>query len=119
MVDRYNALIVHIKHISDPSKKLLCVYKCGAWLLFRLVSLHPFSDGNGRLARLLCAYCLCVETPFLTAVDFDRNQDFLDAVVNARINGHPVELTRLLIKSSWTMWHLFTKRMSVCKDSVH
>lgn len=112
VVDRYNALIDNIKIISDPSKRLLSVYKCGAWLLFKLVSLHPFSDGNGRLARLLCGYCLRIVTPFLSAVN--GNEDFLDAIVNARKSGQPIELTRLLIHSSWTAWCTFTKRMRLC-----
>ena len=30
------------------------LFKTCAWLLFELLDLHPFADGNGRLCRILC-----------------------------------------------------------------
>ena len=64
VVDRYNALVYEASTMTDQNEKYLFVYKCTTWLFVELVSLHPFSDGNGRLARLLCGYCLRLITPF-------------------------------------------------------
>ena len=33
-------------------------FQLASWLLFEVVSLHPFEDGNGRLCRLLWCYSL-------------------------------------------------------------
>ena len=33
-------------------------YQLASWLLFEVISLHPFEDGNGRLCRLLWCYSL-------------------------------------------------------------
>ena len=34
------------------------MFELASWLLFRVVSLHPFDDGNGRLCRLLWCFSL-------------------------------------------------------------
>ena len=40
-------------------------YQLAAWLYFRVISLHPFEDGNGRLCRLLWCWSLMRdEIPF-------------------------------------------------------
>lgn len=33
-------------------------YELAGWLYFKIVSLHPFEDGNGRISRLLWCYSL-------------------------------------------------------------
>lgn len=33
----------------------------GAWALWRINSIHPFVNGNGRTARALCYYIICVK----------------------------------------------------------
>lgn len=117
VVDRYNKLIHEIKTLPNPVDKLTCLHKCAAWLLFELVSLHPFSDGNGRVSRLLCSYCLQSVTPFPTpvySVFSDKVQeDYIDAIVTARNSDdrYPVDLTCILVESSWKTWHVFMERL--------
>ena len=54
LLDRYNSLITQSINEADESDRLLSIFKSAAWLVFELLDLHPFSDGNGRLCRLLC-----------------------------------------------------------------
>ncbi|KAK7462490.1 hypothetical protein BaRGS_00038459 [Batillaria attramentaria] len=118
ITDRYNELVSQIRNLSDSVEKLTLLYKCAAWLLFELVSLHPFSDGNGRVCRLLCSYCLSVVTPFPTPVhsvfSCQVQEDYINAIVKARSSEkrQPVDLTCLLVESSWTAWKLFIAELN-------
>ena len=40
------------------------IFLLAAWLLFKVVDVHPFVDGNGRLARLLANLVLAMIFPF-------------------------------------------------------
>ncbi|KAN0025340.1 hypothetical protein ACTFIU_003601 [Dictyostelium citrinum] len=48
LVDRYNVL-----KINGTDRIVL-----SSWLMYELLALHPFSDGNGRLSRLFCSWSL-------------------------------------------------------------
>ena len=117
VVDRYNSLLHAIKDLASPVEKLTSLYKCAAWLLFELVSLHPFSDGNGRVSRLLCNYCLRTVTPFSTPLHSINGgkvqENYIDAIVAAHESKHrhPVDLTCLLVESSWKTWGDFMKQI--------
>lgn len=65
IVDEYNWMIDKISEIKDDRLKIINSFKCASLLLFSFLTLHPFSDGNGRLARLLCNYCLNTFCRFL------------------------------------------------------
>ncbi len=41
------------KHNFDTKDKVTYLIKCAAFLFCRTITVHPFSDGNGRLCRLL------------------------------------------------------------------
>lgn len=60
IVREYNVKCSEADH--DP-------YQLASWLLFEVISLHPFEDGNGRLCRLLWCYSLMRDgMPFPTVL---------------------------------------------------
>ncbi|XP_067674881.1 uncharacterized protein [Haliotis asinina] len=122
--DQYNALINGIKDLVDPCDRMYKMFKCAAWLLFNLVSLHPFSDGNGRLCRLLCSYALSVSTPFPSPIynvySPTKKNDYMDGIVSARKREpqYPMELTTLIIESNWFAWKaVFNRNNTYSEDA--
>ena len=61
----------------------------------RFVHIHPFSDGNGRLARILSG--LVLKTFRLPAPMFtkERREEYIHAVGAATVNGSYVSLCKL------------------------
>ncbi|XP_031549884.1 uncharacterized protein LOC116287353 [Actinia tenebrosa] len=110
LLDRFNSLFTDSMSKTDEVEKLQGIFKSVAWLVFELLDLHPFSDGNGRLCRLLCSYVLSTCTPFPSPIynmysDSSKN-DFENALVDARKSEtrHPCELTTMIIESNWESW---------------
>ena len=67
---------------------LVKIFKVATSFLFSFLQLHPFSDGNGRLGRLLCSHVLGLFSPFPTAVynvfSSTHREDYVQTLVNAR-----------------------------------
>ncbi len=80
----------------------LC-FRVAGFLLFFILDLHPFCDGNGRLARLLANRALMPLHPFPVPVHSDK-QRYLGAIFHCRNNGTPAALTKLLLQSSARAW---------------
>ena len=88
LLDRYNDLMTHcVKEETNSELRVRNMFKTCSWLLFELLDLHPFSDGNGRLCRLLCSYALSSMTPFPTPMynvwSESSKDDYLEALVAA------------------------------------
>lgn len=119
LLDRYNNLSDWIKYEEHQASRIYKIFKTSSWLLFEFLDLHPFSDGNGRLGRLLCNYSLSVITPFPTPVynvwneSITCKEDYIDALVSARkqSNMHPEALTTMLIESNWLGWKEFFRQV--------
>ena len=122
LIDRYNGLIQRIKteYLSADTRKkaVLDLFKCTAYFIFNLLSLHCFSDGNGRLSHLLAGYVLSIFTPFYSPIynihSNRQNTEYTDAIIKARDgSGQPEQLTALIIESNWMTWQFFLKQLGL------
>ena len=66
-VDHHSTHMTHYEKLAQeaPSvESFRYLFKCAARLMFDFVDAHPFSNGNGRMCRLLANYVLSLITPF-------------------------------------------------------
>ncbi len=67
-----------------------------AWALYHLVRIHPYTEGNGRMARLLAAHLLCLRgLPFYVALgsNGEPRERMQQALYTADMNGDLEPLT--------------------------
>ena len=131
LTDKYNQIIRHLLTESDEHEMILTTFKCAAMLWNTLLGLHVFNDGNGRLARILTAYCLATVTPFVGSLtQFMHQEIFIGKTglhnrtvclqseyimcdyqsVNltmAFLQQRPYELFETIVSSYCTMWKTF------------
>ena len=65
---------------------------------FRFVSIHPFADGNGRVARLLMNYMLAYyDLPMLIVSKSDRLK-YIDTLYSAQENGNMIPFYDFMLR---------------------
>ena len=122
VLDRYNSLVESCIRNWEESRQesLTDLFKIAAYLLFQMLDVHPFADGNGRLCRLLVSYALSFATPFPSSVynlwsDITTKDAYLDAIVETRKSAtkQPRLLAAMIAECNWYAWKTFFERLHV------
>lgn len=83
-----------------------------SWLHHRFTQIHPFQDGNGRVARCLASLVLIRARWFPLVVDRDRRGDYIDAL-EAADAGHLKPLVGLVVQ---LQRRAFIEALSIARD---
>ena len=123
LLDRSNSRFSDcVKDGLKDSEDLYYLLKTCAWFLNEFLDLHPFSDGNGRLCRILCSYMLSKFTPFLTPVynmwTNSNKDDYIHGLVVAwdSKERHPCDLTTMVVECSYQGWKKFNDTI---EENIH
>jgi fido (protein-threonine AMPylation protein) len=78
-----------------------------ARLFYKLVCIHPFPDGNGRLCRLLVAWVLCrkASVPFPVTMSSGKTKSrkhYISAILHGH-RGYGFDHLETLV--AWSLWH--------------
>jgi len=65
-----------------------------------ITSIHPFYDGNGRIARLVANLPVLVARFPPIVIPMERRQDYIDAIRASEQNGD-TDAFRVLVRQSW------------------
>ena len=131
LVDRHNDTLNKLSRIQDRKERVKYLFKCTSLFLNGFLLLHPFPDGNGRLARLLCGYMLLrslfpFTLPIYNVYSSSTRDDYIQALRQARKldrlpetisdkkeayraaniawEQKPELLCSMLIESNWCVW---------------
>lgn len=96
------------EHVSAEMDNLLNMHKEhilkgippeieSAWLHHRFTQIHPFQDGNGRVARSIASLIFLREKLFPVVITRDEREAYISALENAD-NGDLLPLINLFIK---------------------
>lgn len=94
---------LHAKHVS----KNIPTEIQAAWLHHRFTQIHPFQDGNGRVARAVASLVLVKDGLFPLVVTRDDRPKYLDAL-EAADNGNLKPLIDLIAKLQITQYRKAT-----------
>jgi len=122
ILDRYNMMIETCKLNWQESRKesIADLFKIASYLLFEMLDVHPFSDGNGRLCRLLVSYALSFATPFPSSVynlwsDTTSKEVYIEAIVKTRKTAtrNPHLLAAMIAECNWYGWKKFFELLGI------
>ena len=76
---------------------------------YRLVTIHPFADGNGRTARLLMNMILLLEGYPSAIIRKEDRLKYIGALEKAQLGGTKDDYTRLVVKSMLRSCNIYLK----------
>ena len=97
LLDCFNARYDSCRDMYDLALFCTC-----AWLISHFLALHPFADGNGRLAQILCSYVLAEHQPFPMPVCDAAH--YLPSLLKAQSTGDIDALAACVAQSSCLAW---------------
>lgn len=122
----FNHYLYNMKHSCNVSEeeKITYLIKCAAWLFCRVISLHPFSNGNGRLCRLLVNDVLMEITPFpiqMYNIGNINKDTYFNAIIQYQgspmpkpsapnTSNDPSDIAALIVEGLWHGWRAYQKQ---------
>jgi Fic family protein len=110
ILSKYNAAV----------REKCCLIASATNLFYDMITLHPFSDGNGRLCRLLVSYALMRGGfPFyVTLSSYHRKSrnHYMMAILEGRRNpGNLSHLRTLVLKSALCTMYNYIENKRICE----
>lgn len=107
VLDVYNSNFDRNIHQPLNLERLKALLRNAAWIFQRLITFHPFADGNGRMSRTILAYS-CIPIfgfpVFLYALrTYDGHSDLIDALQKQDTD----RILKFLVQSILLSRHLF------------
>lgn len=84
--------------ITKSSDRLPLIIRLAIFCHFSIVEIHPFSDGNGRTARLIMNYILLKYDLPLLVVNSASKEKYISALMECRITGSTDPIILFLMK---------------------
>lgn len=124
----FNHYLYNMKHSNSvpEEEKITYLIKCAAWLFCRLITLHPFRNGNGRLCRILANDVLMEIAPFpVLMYNFGSitKDTYFDAIIqyqgdsapepgpdNPNTSNDPKLISALLVEGLLHGWKEYKKK---------
>ena len=101
-------ILLHTSHVEKGVSPIVE----SAWLHHRFAQIHPFQDGNGRIARALASLILIKAGWFPLTITRDNREDYIDALEIAD-RGNLIPLIELFAKIQRST---FTSALTIAAD---